>query len=229
MELVAEEGFEGFSINRLAGELDVAAGGLYRYFPSKDALIATLTGRAVEQLSEELQGLRQSWAARLPEDAAEAALCELVAGARWYGELPSRRRTLFSLVAQSMAHTGFMIGAEALEPVAVPFRALLGQLESMFAAAEQSGALPVEDALQRSLVLWSALHGGLLIGKFHRLWPERTDAFAVVARQQLLVAGLLRGWGADEQLLRRALAWTDEAFGEGSGRDAGGCAQAISG
>ena len=40
MRLMAEQGYEAFTIARLAGDLNYAVGALYRYFKGKDAILA---------------------------------------------------------------------------------------------------------------------------------------------------------------------------------------------
>ncbi|MCA9555215.1 MAG: helix-turn-helix transcriptional regulator, partial [Myxococcales bacterium] len=42
LALVTEGGFEALTLQRLAGRLGYAVGALYRYFPSKEALLAAL-------------------------------------------------------------------------------------------------------------------------------------------------------------------------------------------
>ncbi len=45
-------GYEGFAMTRLASRLGIVKGTLYLYFPTKEAIILALYGRAVEQWSE---------------------------------------------------------------------------------------------------------------------------------------------------------------------------------
>ena len=45
-------GYQGFSMNQLASRLGVVKGTLYLYFPTKEAIVLALYGRAVEDWSE---------------------------------------------------------------------------------------------------------------------------------------------------------------------------------
>jgi AcrR family transcriptional regulator len=54
MGLVMQEGLEACTIHRLAKELDLAVGALYRYFPSKGAIIAALELRVINDYKVEL-------------------------------------------------------------------------------------------------------------------------------------------------------------------------------
>lgn len=55
IELFANEGYEGTSIQRLAVESGVAQGLLYRHFKNKEALLLHLVQMGVEQIVETLQ------------------------------------------------------------------------------------------------------------------------------------------------------------------------------
>jgi AcrR family transcriptional regulator len=48
------EGFEGASTNRVAAVAGVSVGSLYQYFPSKEALVAALVERHVDEMTREL-------------------------------------------------------------------------------------------------------------------------------------------------------------------------------
>ena len=67
--LVAEGGVEALSMGRLADAVDFTAGALYRYFPSKDAVLSALVAR---HLGEALGFLSSSEAA-LPRGAGPLA------------------------------------------------------------------------------------------------------------------------------------------------------------
>ena len=105
MSLMATEGYEVFTIARLAKELDYAVGALYRYFKGKDAILAALQVRVVDQISEDLTAVGQ-----LVDDAAEAgswdaqrkALTHVLAGIGVYESLSVRRPTHHRLLTLSL-------------------------------------------------------------------------------------------------------------------------------
>ena len=49
-QVLAERGYAGLSTNRVAAQAEVSVGSLYRYFPSKEALVAALCERHVTQM-----------------------------------------------------------------------------------------------------------------------------------------------------------------------------------
>ena len=48
MEILVEGGLEALTIPRLAERMDASVGGLYRYFPSKEAIFVALQERAID-------------------------------------------------------------------------------------------------------------------------------------------------------------------------------------
>ena len=70
LKLIAEVGYEALSMRRLAEEVELGAAALYRYFPTKQAILFRL-------LEAHMEELLAAWAeARLPEAAAPLARLE---------------------------------------------------------------------------------------------------------------------------------------------------------
>lgn len=59
--LMARHSYEAVSMRRLAAEVGVQAAALYRYFPTKEALLFSL-------MREHMEGLLEAWQAALPEE-----------------------------------------------------------------------------------------------------------------------------------------------------------------
>ncbi|MEU3917517.1 TetR/AcrR family transcriptional regulator [Streptomyces sp. NPDC029004] len=83
LELVDREGLSALSMRRVGAELGVEAMALYRYAPSKDALLDGL----VEALFIELQEYLDDAAAGGPDDAVATAVGSLAEGPQWRTEL----------------------------------------------------------------------------------------------------------------------------------------------
>jgi len=83
VRLIARHGFEGVSMRALAEAVGVQAGALYRYFPTKQALLAHM-------MREHLRHLLDAWADARPEGPDPAA--ELAAFARFHVRYHMDRR-----------------------------------------------------------------------------------------------------------------------------------------
>ena len=60
VSLVGREGVSGLTIERVAGEAGLSKGGVFYHFPSKEALIEGMIGRALEEADREIGRLAAS-------------------------------------------------------------------------------------------------------------------------------------------------------------------------
>jgi AcrR family transcriptional regulator len=198
--VVAEEGVEALTMHRLAGELGVAVGGLYRYFENKEALVVVLQRRAVDGLRAAVEAAL----AREPRGAGQKllALKRVVAVARVWrrqaGDVPERHRFIDAYLSDPRT----LLTEEQNSEVEASLQPLVKGVGGAFTEAHAVGALSEGDALLRTHVLWAALHG---IDHF-----EKRDARAPVRlRTEALfketLRGLLVGWGADAAEVNEAL------------------------
>jgi len=72
--ILVKEGYESASTNRLAAAAGVSIGSLYQYFPSKEALVAAVVDRHMQEMLELLRAAVD----RVREQPVEAATRELV-------------------------------------------------------------------------------------------------------------------------------------------------------
>jgi AcrR family transcriptional regulator len=213
MAVVSRDGFDALTMTRLAAELDLSVGALYRYFPSKDALVVELQAIAIERIHSMLGSERAAWRRRLMDDAQNAALSELCGAAAFYRELAQQQPRIFRLLSFTLADPRTLVEDEQAARMAPAFLALLTEVSDMFRGAAALGALQPGDALERTVLFWSSLHGVMLVSKLQRLAPpssssERADGlFDVTRLTNEMTAALLRGWGADAERVERALDW----------------------
>lgn len=67
--VLAEDGYQRASTNRIARKAGVSPGSLYRYFDDKDAIVTALSQRLVEDFSAELTPVLRTSVALPPEEA----------------------------------------------------------------------------------------------------------------------------------------------------------------
>ena len=72
--ILVKEGYESASTNRIAAAAGVSIGSLYQYFPSKEALVAAVVDRHMQEMLELLRAAVE----RVREQPVEAATRELV-------------------------------------------------------------------------------------------------------------------------------------------------------
>jgi AcrR family transcriptional regulator len=145
--LASESGMGAVQIAPVAERAGIAAGTVYRYFPSKTALVTALVEA---QSAAEIAALgRAAGAAPGPLSALCAAIATFAARAL------ARRRLAFALVAEPVE--------PEIEAARVSYRrALAGAFETRIRAALAGGHLPDQDAAAAAAALVGALIEGLI-------------------------------------------------------------------
>jgi AcrR family transcriptional regulator len=143
----AEGGMAAVQIAPVAARAGIAAGTVYRYFPSKTELVAAVVAAVSER---ELAAVRRAAdAAPGPLSALAAAVTTLAARAL------GRRRLAWAVIAEP-------VDAE-IDAVRLVYRkALAAELESRLVAAIRAGHLPEQDVRAAAPALVGALLEGLV-------------------------------------------------------------------
>ncbi len=206
MGLLAREGLEAMTLQRVARELGLVTTAIYRYFPSKDALLAALQRRAVRAIHAHFTGVLGALERRLsglrlsPET---AALAPILAAARAYVQLPRSQPEAFRLVAVLLGDPRPLIADEEALRTAPLVAAFLADVHALFERAVAARALGREHGPERrTLILWSTLHGLTQLEKLRRLSPDSPDAESLA---DAAASALLRGFGAEPLHVTRAL------------------------
>lgn len=208
MAIIAKEGLEGLTLARVAKELGLVTTAIYRYFASKDALLAALHRRAIHTVHERFRSELQRWderSKRMSDDT--RALAKIVATARFYVSLPEKMPEAFRLFALMLADPRPLVDDEsaiASIPVVAGF---IGDASSLFVEAERVKAIEPGMQLARTAMFWATLHGLTQLAKLRRLAPESPTPLAVADQATLT---LLRGMGATDVGIRRAIRAVDK-------------------
>lgn len=202
MEVLLNEGIDGLTIGRVASDLDYTKGALYRYFDSKDALIAELQVRSLARVHRRYTTL---WSrarralAQVPEG--QRALALLLITAADYVHIARDLPADFALIRVAVGDPRHLLAETEVAPVMETMMALLADVGGLLTDAVTAGALAPGDAVRRSITLWAAIHGNVLTRKFARFGPDLFDPSLLVAE---LARTLLLGWGADRDDLAAA-------------------------
>ena len=180
--ILENEGPQALTIARLARDVDVAVGSLYRYFDSKDALEAALQVRAIEAFAPVLQAhLDQA-----PDP--RAAVHAIHTAWRSFSE---QAPALFALADQSLSKPEHTLSDEAALKVEQALQALLATCDRVLDDAVEAGLLAPGETRLRTLALWAAVHGIAHFRKRDRILPPEHHSERVAT---VLIEGLLAGW-----------------------------------
>jgi AcrR family transcriptional regulator len=152
----AAGGMGAVQIALVADRAGIAAGTVYRYFPSKADLVAALIAAVAA---------RELAAMRAAADAAPGPLSALAAGiASFSVRALSQRRLVWAVIAEPVDGS--------IDALRLDFRqALVAEIETRIAAAMQGGNLPEQNAALAA----PAIVGALLEGLIGPLAPEVAD------------------------------------------------------
>ena len=177
---------------------------LYRYFPSKDALVGELQRRVVAILDGKLALIDQrcsEWLALPASNPSESfeALAPIAATGLFYAGLVHTAPEVFGLLALSIGDPRHLIDDQHAQAVIESALPMFSRLASQIERAVACGALEPAVAVDRAVILWGALHGVAQLGKLTRLAPDLLQADRLSGS---LLHTLLVGWGADPALSR---------------------------
>lgn len=144
--MIVARGIDDFSLRRLAARLGVTAPSLYRFFDSKDAIVAAIAEAEFALLIEALE------AAAAPHD---DPVAQIKAQSTAYVERAVASPALFAVM---FAYRPPWL--EGPDPTELPLASKAWQLaSSAVESAIERGQLHEPDAVLASLTIWSAVHG----------------------------------------------------------------------
>lgn len=209
--ILMADGSRGLTIPRLSNNLGYTVGALYRYFPSKDALIAAVQGRAVSRVAELLEHtgteVAQALAGRRIDEPV-AGLVPIMTFCEVYSRLPTLMPEVLTTITEALRTPQSLLGSEENDRVMVQLIPLLDRIGQWSAAAASAGAIRRGPKRERALVLWSTLHGAILVrnADLPSSWAS-TDGLAATA-----VRTTLMGWGAESARVARTQRLVNEAL-----------------
>lgn len=185
--IVVSEGFSALSIHRVARDTDYTPGALYRYFRSKDALIAALATRVIESLDASVQ---QASGAVPPDQPLARAATSLLTYRRFASEHPHRFGLLSLILAEPRM---LVVDAEEASTSIHAAQVALSAVQQSLAAAEAIGTLSPGQSAERAVMAFASVHGLLQLRKHQGRLHAVTDLDLLVAN---IVRSLFVGWGA---------------------------------
>ena len=194
MEILAEGGIEALTIPRLAKRMDASVGGLYRYFPSKEAILVALQKRAIDVFGAlQADALRQVEALSSESPEGIVHLARAIASLDILLHLVHQAPIEHALIDAFLSAPTPSLSDDAARLIDAHLAPLLEVCRETFEAASAWGVLDDSDAKVKTHLMWAALHGLSHFRKRDRIQPP---ALQVDALQAPLIRTLLMGWGA---------------------------------
>ncbi len=197
MELVEAEGVEGLTMARLAQNLGLAVGAMYRYFPSKDDLLSALEVRVLDDYTRSLvQALAQR-----PASSQVPALARIFFAPRHYHRHLVAHPAVRRLLSIALADPRRLVADPQAEQIALACQRLALVLGGLFADAVRTGALPDRPPGERVLTYFACTQG---VVQLEKLLARAGGMPSIDTLLDESTAALLRGFGARAELVTRA-------------------------
>ena len=195
-DMIRDGGPEALTMARLAEELELSVGGLYRYYPSKGAILVGLEKRAIASYDEVQAKILSALEPRLKRATPRvAALARLIAASSAYLEHARIDPLQHGIMTQMLAVPEPLLDENEVREVEAHVRPILERSMTLMVAAAEMKALAPGAAEVRTFVLWATMQGADQFRKRDRLLPAHLHSRPLA---DAAFDSLLLGWGARE-------------------------------
>ncbi|CAN5615726.1 hypothetical protein BH20ACT2_BH20ACT2_20220 [soil metagenome] len=199
--IVNTDGQAALTMQRVTDDVGSSVGGIYIYFPSKNALIAELQREALEVLTTSYllgQARLDLLLAERDVDPATAALARGIATARFWIASEETFPSEIELSRRLLAGAQAVIATDEASRVLPAVLRLLEEGRQRLDAAAELGAIDPANNIERAVVVIAAITGVLLTSKLGR-WDDHLFDGRHLATE--LIGNLFAGWGATRDRL----------------------------
>lgn len=215
MKIATSEGLGQVTTHRLARELDIAVGALYRYFDSKAAIIEAMQARALADYGGAMRRalkVAAGWVGA--REIHSPPLTLIVCLGLTYRRLVEESPEHFYLHNQIMGDPKSRLPGAPGDRVVREMLSLFEGLSEPFDRAQKAGDLSVDCSPTESVLLfWSALRGILSTAKLEAHSTDIVGGQLFLAMLRVLLVGLGANAVSLEAAISDALAWQEECGG----------------
>ena len=183
---IAKNGVQGLQLKELAKELGYTSPALYRYYPSKEALIVDLQKETLHIMCRALHLF-------LTHFESSSSLVKLILCSKFYIGYSKNSPASFSLNNSVFSSTSILLGGDDRDSIIHAMKEVLILIQEQFNQLNITGE---HNTFTLTMCLWSALHGVLLTQKYQ-------EDFAVPSPDHLVYT-LLIGWGIPQSKIIEA-------------------------
>jgi AcrR family transcriptional regulator len=202
MAILEADGLDALTLQRVAQTLGLVTTAMYRYFPSKDALMAALQRRSIRVISAHFERELSSFGEGLSDvAAATGCLARLLTVAELYLALPETHPQEWRFVATLLGDPRELVSDGEVAITAPLLAGFLSEMEKLFVWAERVEALSHGHARERVFAFWAALHGAHCMEKARRVSPSAPSVGEI---GRFTSRALLSSWGATPARLAAA-------------------------
>ena len=175
--------------------MDCAVGALYRYFASKDVLLAELQCRVINEYHQALCDSLSRYDAEHPNE----PMVSLVLVARHYSRYLAENPAHFRLISLALSDSKQLLPESEGLKVMAAVQPILGQIAQIIERAQETLFSP-GDASQRTIIFWAGVQGVMQMKKLERFNPDQLNNERLLKQT---LSTFLSAWGVPESDLKR--------------------------
>jgi len=197
--LVRDAGFQAVTMSAIAERMDASVGGLYRYFPTKEAIFVALQIQAIEAFTACLE---RQLGSETANESRFSVMAQIVAAFDAWSLFRQESPIQYQLLDQFVTSPDRALDGEGLAEVNEKLGPILSRLAQLFSRASEIGVLSPGDAVARTHLMWAAVHG---LEHFRKRDRDQPQSLHVDTLRPMMIKSLLFGWGATKGLLESVL------------------------
>ena len=205
LDLAVEGGLDNLTLHGLAERMGRSVAAVYRYFPSKEAVVRELqrlVATHIGALGTDTARRIENWAAEKCLSEQDLALAQVIGSAKTYELFALASPAEFGLVTHYLGNPADVLPEQDVRMVFDVTRENLKRLADFIETAQDKGAIGPGDARERTLMIWGALQGAIQLLKVTRRGAAWGEAETL---PDATLHTLLLGWGASEASLSEVL------------------------
>jgi|GEM_PF-1026631 len=212
LTLACDGGLDNLTLHRLADRMDRSVAAVYRYFPSREAVISELQrviATNIALITSDAQNRIDAWSIRENIAPSDAALAKILAAAFVYDEFAKATPEELGLVTRYLSTPDHVLPERDAAHVFEMTGSSLDALAAWISSAEQLGALSPGTPRDRAIMLWAGLQGTINVLKVVLRGGWTPDPNLT---REMVITNLI-GWGANPETLNKlADTIVDEGF-----------------
>lgn len=199
MKIVTGEGGEALTMQNLANQLDYTAGALYRYYASKDQIIAELQIRCIKEFDTLFDNAKAKVEEFFDKEELKAILLIIVVG-KIFKHYAFEEPVKFSFLTNLMVEPKVLVNDVDASKVSTEFKNLFIKISMLFFEASSKKLISEGNPAEKALVYLSSLQGVLQLKKLVRVDNSLFDMENLIKN---LMTTLLLGWGISQENLNK--------------------------
>ncbi len=200
MKIVSIDGAEALTMQNLAHRLDFTPGALYRYYSSKDQIIAELQIKCIQEFNNVFE-LAKNKINESVKNSELRSIVFIVTIGEIFGNFAFEEPLKFGFLTNILVEPKVMVDDINTSKVADEFKNLFLKVSFPFFEAVNKKIMNPGNPAERALIYIASLQGILQLRKLSRI---DSGLFDPVLLRKNLTKSLLLGWGVSEENFNKA-------------------------